>query len=347
MGEEAPVELLFAGPRGRRLCLSVAISVHDALWRSHLNASWKLGNERLLARFLRDLGMVDTAGVASTTDELAFLDALADAAGDAVYWEDPDAEDQLLADPRVVDALRPLAAAVLAAPAAAWWATPMADTDQHLRRWIDPGHGRPPQLHGAAQLLQEWRAATVEDERQAYSRPTSLDAPYSGCWWSTPNWPGLITTSRSIGPVGPTQLHVMEDPIGFSRAQTARVQPRAGCRVYEIAEPDDWVALVARYPLDVGRSRRHDWWRTTHHPGPWLIPDWAAVATDYDATHLTVLGYLATSGRALPVGDAATVLAGWEPDVTYWLADALDQTAPPTTWQRSEQAPYNQWEPEP
>ena len=46
------------------------------------------------------------------------------------------------------------------------------------------------------------------------------------------------------------------------------------------------------------------------------IPDYLAVAEDFDAFHLSVAGYLSTAGRSLPVGDASTVLAGWDPDET-------------------------------
>ena len=71
--------------------------------------------------------------------------------------------------------------------------------------------------------------------------------------------------------------------------------------------------------------------------GPWTIPDFAAVAADYDAIHLTVGGYLTTAGRALVLGDdgaagARTMLAGWNPDETYWLADVLTSAGPPERW---------------
>lgn len=342
MHDEARVELLLAGPRGRRLCLCVAIGSEDALWPSQ-----NPGNEHLLGVLLRDLARVHVAAVAATTNELTFLDALEEVANVAMYWQEPDDQDILLSDPRVVDVLRPVASAVAAAPAAAWWTTPVALDDQHFVSWMGDRAQRtkPPALQGAADRLARWKAATVADERRAYSLPADPTAPYTGCWWSTPNWPGLVTTSRRIGPLPATQLRLVEDPIGDSRARVARLQPQPGCRVYEISEPGDWVDLVAGYPLDVDRSRRHDWWRTTGSRGPWLIPDWSAVGADYDAVHLTVLGYLGTAGRALPVGDPVTLLAGWEPEVTYWLADVLQQVSPPNTWSRSKEDPYA-WGPE-
>jgi hypothetical protein len=47
-----------------------------------------------------------------------------------------------------------------------------------------------------------------------------------------------------------------------------------------------------------------------------------------------VRGYLMTAGRALEVDDGrATVLAGWDPDATFWLNDVLRLAGPPTYWQ--------------
>lgn len=65
-----------------------------------------------------------------------------------------------------------------------------------------------------------------------------------------------------------------------------------------------------------------------------MIPDWAAAASDFGAVHLTVLGYLATAGRALPMRGSHTVLAGWNPDETYWLTDVLTQDGVPEDWCR-------------
>ena len=45
-------------------------------------------------------------------------------------------------------------------------------------------------------------------------------------------------------------------------------------------------------------------------------------------------GYLATNGRALEAGDGHTVLAGWDPDETWWLNDVLHQDGEPRLWSR-------------
>ena len=94
-------------------------------------------------------------------------------------------------------------------------------------------------------------------------------------------------------------------------------------------------------------SRRHDWWRLTGRDGTWLIPDWAAVATRFDAVHLTVDGYLSTAGRAIPVehpsGPAATVLAGFAPDETWWLTDVRPGLGQPVDWRCDDDD--RQWQP--
>ena len=109
----------------------------------------------------------------------------------------------------------------------------------------------------------------------------------------------------------------------------------AGARVLELTRPEDVVALVEAFPLEVTASRQRDWSETTGRSGRWLVPDHRAVADVYDGVHLTVLGWAASAGRALPVGDGtATVLAGWDPDATYWLTDAVTVRGPGVRWRR-------------
>ena len=63
------------------------------------------------------------------------------------------------------------------------------------------------------------------------------------------------------------------------------------------------------------------WYDTTGEYRDWFIPDWVSVAADYDAVHLTMMAYLTTPGIAIPLSanSGATVLAGWDPDATFWI----------------------------
>jgi hypothetical protein len=289
---------LSRGPRGRRLC-------HE----------------------LRRAGGPPDAG--------ALLTALADTVASARYWQEPDQEDRNLATQAVRDALRPVAAAVAAAPAAAWWWTPAALDDQQYVEWIDPQHDHSPALTGAPAKLAAWRRDTRADEERAAERPADPRAPWSGRWWSTPALSGLPATTRAAAGLGAVALALTEDSMGWTEARVWPVQARPGVRIYELTGPAAWTELVRRYPLEVSLSRRHDWFRATGRAGRWLIPDYAAVAADWDAVHLTVAGYLSTAGVAWPVSSeaaTATVLAGWNPDQTWWLTDALVSDGPATYW---------------
>jgi hypothetical protein len=277
--------------------------------------------------------------------ELALAGALAESVSCAMYWQGPDGEDRALAHPQVAEALRPVAHAVTAAPAARWWPRGI---ELGAQQYVEPAEGKRggPALRGAADRLAAWLAAEADDERSAAGRPDDPAANYSGRWWSAPAGSGLVSTTRALPGLGALQLTAKEDWPGWEEVGCWPVTPRRAPRAYEITGTDDWVALVARYPRDVSRSRRHDWWRVTGWAGSWLMPDYAAVACDYDAIHLSVGGYLTTAGNPLPVGEARCLLAGWDPDETYWLADILATAGPPLRWTWQEW-PQLRWRPEP
>lgn len=115
--------------------------------------------------------------------------------------------------------------------------------------------------------------------------------------------------------------------------------------VYEIDTAKDWGELVSRYPLCVTKARRQDWWRATGQDHARAIPNYPAVAADYDAIHLTVGGYLSTAGRPIGAGSTHTVLAGWDPDQTWWLTDSSRRLDEPVTWlDTGEEEPF-MWAP--
>jgi hypothetical protein len=147
-----------------------------------------------------------------------------------------------------------------------------------------------------------------------------------------------VNLARYWGPPDEQDL-ALSDPVltgaaaelaAWRNARCWPVEPQSGTRIYEVLRPAQWADLVGSYPLDVSKARRHEWWQVTGLAGRWLIPDFAAVAADYDAIHVSIAGYLATAGRAVPVGDARTVMAGWDPDQTFWLADVLAYAGPAT-----------------
>jgi len=339
-GAVSPADSLLSGPHGRALCCSVVLGRAGGVARLHwLARSGDVTGAR--SWLLAGAGAADLAALAGTGGELAFFADLADVVSQAVYWQQPfgAATDQVLADPAVRAALLPVAEAITAAPGTRWWTSPADRAGQRYAQFLGD-HALPePRLTGTAGTLAGWRSGMVADEeRAARERPDDPAFPVSGRWWSTPALSGLPVTTRALPGLGAARLALVEDGLGWPAARCWPLAPRAGARIYEIHAPDQWAELAGRYPLDVTRSRRHDWWRVTGWAGRWLVPDYAAVAADYDAVHVSVAGYLATAERALPVGGAGgaggarTMLAGWDPDATWWLTDVLATAGPPADW---------------
>ncbi len=345
-----PEELL-AGPRGRRLCFELVNPWPERGpfppspgWLGVSFGAAGASPQQLAAELAGLAAAADLTALAAATEETSILAPLRGSVDAAMYWQPPDEVDQALAEPRVAEALGPVARAVSGWPAAAWWSSSLSRPSQQFVEVLDPewARGGGPKLAGAAGALTAWRASVVAREREAATLPADPAAPYSGHWWSTPAHAGLVVTSRALPGLGALGLELIEDAPGWHEAACWQLLASDQARVYEIGGPQDWSRLVARYPLDVSKSRRHDWWRVTGWAGAWVIPDYAAVAADFDAIHVTVGGYLTTAGRALALADQAgaggfasgarTVLAGWAPDATYWLADVLTSSSPPERW---------------
>lgn len=363
-----PAELL-AGPRGRRLCLEFAVKA------ARDPAHWDLGAAVMMAGYELDLGRGRSVVMMSSSDG-ADDDGGPDDAADAVppspqrvaelldrlplpdpdapeahvllkaalgstvdfarYWQEPDGEDELAAQPSVLGSLRRLAEWILTSPAAPSWSAPVDLDNQWAVRWEDPQLPPADPLIPAARLA-HWRTDADEQERiAARDRPADPRAPWSGRWWSRPPYE-LSHGTRAVGDDGPIGLQLVEDSLGWERATICRLVPPADARLYEIEGPSAWAELCRRYPLELSASYRHDWYRATGRAGRWQIPDWQAVATDFDGVHLSVLGYLATAGHAIPVGDdIASVLAGWDPDQTWWLTTVSMDEASAQRWARSD-----------
>lgn len=258
-----------------------------------------------------------------------------------MYWQPPHAEDVVAANPKVCAALRPIAAAIAAAPATDWWNSPADLSALRFTGWVGDGSAEP-SLAGAATKLAKWREKTMAENLDARTnRPPNPEIQYSGTWWSTPTLVSLVSTTRPLAGLGSIELAWHEDSLGLRDALIWPLETIGLPRIWEIDRPQAWVDLVQTYPLDVTEERRDDWQRTTDRSGAWCIPDWDAVAADWDAVHLSVTGYLTTATRALPLadGNGATMLAGWNPDQTWWLTDILRSTTTgPERWHNTDGA---------
>lgn len=360
MNDDERGRLLLSGPRGRRLCFELlgagAAGPPTRFGRHAAQVPYADVRPAAVAELRAALRRTDLESV-RRPDHLAA--ALARSVDRARYWQEPDDEDAALADDVVAAELAPIAEAVVRAPASRWWVEPVDGADQHVVGWPFDGVIALPEA--VPDGLARWRADTVAGEAEAQrNRRRDVRADVSGGWWSTPPFAGLLCTARSRPRVTagardravPVGLSLVEDGMDWPTARTWPVQVPAGARIYEITGPDAWTALVARHPLEVTASRRRDWWLVTGWDGRWFIPDWAAVAARFDAVHVTVDGYLSTAGRALPVedpsGPAATLLAGFDPDATWWLTDVRTGLGEPTDWRGDHDRQWGDdryWEP--
>jgi hypothetical protein len=243
-------------------------------------------------------------------------------------WTRPEISSAELVE-REAQILLPVAEALGATPATRWWTSPCDRADQHLVDITpEPPHDRPPSEDPKTALT-----AGLNDEADAERRlrqcdPVGFPPPSHGggrdwLFWSSPWTPWK--TSRSVTghpPLPALGLIWTEEGNVHAQHWSVKVVDR-GARIYEIDSIAAWAALVARYPRDVPYTRRSSWWPDTSWDGTWLLPEWATVSADYDAAHLTVIGFLEATGTVVPIGDARTTLVYWQPDETYWLNNVI------------------------
>lgn len=219
--------------------------------------------------------------------------------------------------------LRPVAEALVSAPAARRWWEPLARADQRFLEWDDW-----PRLTGPAvqwAVRDSMTAARAENAR-GLRWAQQHGAPARDCWWSVPEFAVQSMTTGGFGDLSAIALARFEDlftPLEETGATvwSLRIAPHA--RVMEMAGPADWQALVSTFPLDVTGTHDGEWRARTGLAGPWRLPDWERVMEHYDGVHLTIGGYLASRGVPLAAGGGHTMLTGWLPDATIWLRDVV------------------------
>ena len=247
-------------------------------------------------------------------------DALADAVVWAAYWQEPDVIDISLARPEIVAALADIDDNALLAFLSSSENSSRIDTPGDLSvAWMGLDEDPRP----VADVLNESHERLLRSvERSKRDKPDDPAAAWSGMWWSMP--PSELRSSMGMTRSGiPEALHYVEDGPPREEAVISRLKVSAD-RLYVIDSPDDWAALCEKYPIDVTAEVRQDWYRVTGRDGCWVIPNWLDVAGAWDGVLLTKRAYLSSAGTAIPVGDAASVIAGWNPGETYWLTDAVE-----------------------
>ena len=354
--------LLLAGPRGRRLLLEYALESqrmafpHDEEWRLHRavgDAAYNLdpGKGTSTIRILfGDNENDETSATPEFAASLLSKVPLAEPTPDllrhslhqsvmaAMYWQPPDGPDILAATPVMQDALHRVTEHIARSPHIDWWDSAW---DVREQSWIWWGDYRP-SLDEVMSQLAQWRNQPskphVNDPDETNREPIGNS---TGIWWSVPPI-ALPHTSRNLEDGTPAGLWFSED-VGYQRAMSSRVHLPPDPKVLKIGIADDWANLCRQYPLDVTHEKRNDWYHTTGRIGTWIMPDWHAVAQEFDGVHLSVAAYLAAAGTAIPVDeDTASVIAGWNPDDTWWFTEpiSLDQGV---LWEYAYEGDANVW----
>ena len=329
-----------SGPRGRRACLEYARLTNEAVnsslfWLAHeLDANpgvlFRIGDgfgettpdPQLTAT---DVAARIDAVELSATNLVSLREALYQALESAHYWQAPDGDDVVAALPEVRASLRPIAELIAQA-------MPDLASVRGKNQWAvdwNPANEAAPLFTDPAAALATWTREVAEDEaRWAQVQDSSPHSPTTGTWWSVP-----LSTLETRGTVE-AALDLVEDSFGWAAATFIPVSGSGS--MFEVASAEDWAKLCREYPVEVTASRRHDWFRVTGRDGRWVIPDWERVADDWDAVHLTALGYFSSATQLIEVDDRfASIIAGWAPDSTLWLRDvAREATAPRQEWRR-------------
>ena len=240
-----------------------------------------------------------------------------------------------------------------AVEAAAWAAGPwMSDAPQQVAASYRLAEARAPIARAiverfgteleqpAASGDQVWWISDVDAGRRGwFQRPLFQDFAdtYDGGEFT---FAGLFTCTD---PPDETHLHLISTwelyPPPVSRWRLPVVED---ARVYEIHRPSDWASLVSAYPR---AARPHGSWSP---PGPnnhahsaelaalpqqratrsamtsHVVPDWAAVARDFDGVHLSWAGFLTSEGYISDLADGSVaMLRFWQSERTLWLRDVF------------------------
>jgi hypothetical protein len=344
---------LIAGPRGRQLCAALlgvtqseAASIRaedsdgvqllsrpsddeitlpeDDVTSDPHRTDWTSAGQALLCRLLIEKAKTYPQRTLDLSHPLALLPALEIVVDEAAYWGPASACQDPFDLPELVVPLQSIARTFADLPTFDWLWSNLSYSAQRSVQWSrdeEPLSASPPR----------------SDQADGPRLGERLEV--RGAWWSGPT--GVLPTTRRVEGIGALGLVLVEDGFGEEGANVWQINVSHSARVYEVTANSDWQKLVASYPKDVTKNRQESWaW--TGWNGKWLLPNWSAVSHDWDAVHLSVSAYLSLAGVRLSVGPhASTMLAGWNPDETYWLRPEVSTAdQPPERWVRYAEASY-------
>ena len=236
---------------------------------------------------------------------------LAASAADSVDRFDAD-HDLLAAElPALAREKATQARAVMEHPGTAWW---FKDIDLQAQAWVS--------IHGT---LKKFIYGTPPDT-MAWRRPQNPSGP----WERYAQKPlSHQITSTQYGPHLTSVLIAYDKRVGdyFCEFPLAWWSFRflEEVRVFEIHGPSDWHNLCVSYPAKDREGR--------------LVPNWGAVAEEWDGVHLSFGGLLTAEQNRYESSAGWSMLDFWHAEQTYWLRALKTETERQPDFQRGMGAP--------
>ena len=205
------------------------------------------------------------------------------------------------------------ARAVIEHPGTAWW---FGDIDLNAQAWVSLHWTTPPLkfIYGTPPNTVGWqrpRNPSTSWERYAQK-------PLSNQTTSTLYGPHL--TSELVGYDKRVGDYMCEFPLAWWSMRFLEE-----VRVFEIHGPSDWHNLCVRYPAEDRQGR--------------LVPNWGAVAEEWDGVHLSFGGLLTTEQNRYESAAGWTMLNSWHAEQTYWLRALKTETERQPDFHRGMGAP--------
>ena len=201
--------------------------------------------------------------------------------------------------------LRPLAAAILEYPAISWWWDAL---DRDAQLWTTQANGEPFPAPG------RFPTPHAPPDRSGRYAQHPVRAVYTSTRYDDQS-ALLVAGHTNLGDWN------LQPPIERKRV---RIHPDA--RVVELHDAVSWHRFVLGYPAD-GFHGTHGW------PGmrddlPWgqgggIVPDWAAVADEWDGVHVSLWGMLMIEQVRVTSDAGWTEHWGQSGERTLWLRDVL------------------------
>ena len=262
---------------------------------------------QMMASALGCAYLIDSAGSGLSPEELADpVDCLRRVAG-CVHvverWQFDDPVGAWAAIRRLALDRESWARTLLEYPGTAWW---FEDVDFARQGWCS--------IDGTLNDL----IAALPPDPVEWRRPQK---PSRG-WESYAQKPlGNQTTSTVRGPQLTSHLMAYDERSGDYTCRfplawwTLRLTENL--RVFEVRGPADWHKLCVGYP-EVGKDSR------THRPRAGgedgrLVPNWGAVAEEWDGVHLSLGGLLTTEQNRFETSEGWSMLEFWHAEQAYWL----------------------------